>query len=214
MIGGSFMVEADPIQTLLVAARRKQILDAATQVFAEKGFHRATVHDVAKAAGIASGTIYTYFDNKTGLLLGILDRLNQTQQRAEDFEQAAKDDFQGWVRDYIRQRYAAVAQQGYEVFQVLLSELLVDKELRRLYFQQIVKPTYELAERFFQEWQAGGAIQPVDPALATRVIAGAFLGSIILRLMDDIELQAKWDELPDVVAEIILNGLVPRESHE
>ncbi len=33
----------DPIQELVTAARRKQILDAATQVFAEKGFHRATI---------------------------------------------------------------------------------------------------------------------------------------------------------------------------
>ncbi len=34
----------DPIQDLLISARRNQILDAATTVFAEKGFHRATAH--------------------------------------------------------------------------------------------------------------------------------------------------------------------------
>ena len=43
----------DPIQELVTAARRKQILDAATQVFAEKGFHRATIKDIARVAGIA-----------------------------------------------------------------------------------------------------------------------------------------------------------------
>ena len=53
----------DPIQELVTAARRKQILDAATQVFAEKGFHRATIKDIARVAGIADGTIYTYFDS-------------------------------------------------------------------------------------------------------------------------------------------------------
>ncbi len=40
----------DPIQELVTAARRKQILDAATQVFAEKGFHRATIKDIARVA--------------------------------------------------------------------------------------------------------------------------------------------------------------------
>src|SRR5437763_12580591 len=73
----------DPIQELIVSARRKQILDAATQVFAEKGFHRATIKDVARVAGIADGTIYTYFSSKTDVLLGILNRLNETTERQQ-----------------------------------------------------------------------------------------------------------------------------------
>jgi AcrR family transcriptional regulator len=60
----------DPIQELLVTARHNQILGAATTVFAEKGGHRATIKDVARAAGIADGTIYTYFSSKTEVLQG------------------------------------------------------------------------------------------------------------------------------------------------
>jgi AcrR family transcriptional regulator len=43
----------DPIQELLITARHNQILDAATRVFAEKGFHGATIKDIARLAGIA-----------------------------------------------------------------------------------------------------------------------------------------------------------------
>jgi len=71
---------ADPIEAIqarLVAARRTQILDAATRVFASKGFNRATIRDVAQDAGVADGTIYNYFANKTDLLFGLLDRLNE-----------------------------------------------------------------------------------------------------------------------------------------
>ena len=39
------MTHDDPIQAQLIAARRTQILDAATKVFAEKGFERATIKD-------------------------------------------------------------------------------------------------------------------------------------------------------------------------
>jgi AcrR family transcriptional regulator len=63
----------DPIQELIIAARRKQILDAATQVFAGKRFHRATIKDIARVAGIADGTFYIYFASKTEVLLGILN---------------------------------------------------------------------------------------------------------------------------------------------
>ena len=72
---------ADPIEAIqaqLIVARRTQILDAATRVFASKGFNRATIRDVAQAAGVADGTIYNYFANKTDLLFGLLDLLNDT----------------------------------------------------------------------------------------------------------------------------------------
>ncbi len=49
----------DPIQALLATARRTQILDAAITVFSEKGFHRATIKEMARVAGIADGTIYS-----------------------------------------------------------------------------------------------------------------------------------------------------------
>lgn len=204
----------DPIQAQLIEARCNQILDAATQVFAAKGFHRATIRDVAKAAGIADGTIYNYFDNKTGLILGILDRLNETQQRAGAFEQAQSGDLSMWVRDYIKQRYTTLEGQGLELFQVLIPELLVNQELRDLYLQQVVKPTFALAEQAFQQWQTEGAIKPGDAPLMMRVITGATLGLILLRLLGDEVLESQWAQLPDVVAEMFLRGLLPGENHE
>ena len=88
----------DPIQDLLAQARHTQILDAATQVFAEKGFHRATIRDVARVAGVADGTIYNYFENKTALLLGLLNRINETEQRGQHMEQAIQGDIGAFVR--------------------------------------------------------------------------------------------------------------------
>ena len=61
------MPEPDPIQEQLAAARRSQILDAATHVFSDKGYHQATIREVAQAAGIADGTIYNYFANKAAV---------------------------------------------------------------------------------------------------------------------------------------------------
>src|SRR5437660_7884477 len=84
-IKGKFI--KDTQQELLIAARRSQILDAATKVFAEKGFHPTTIKDIAREASIADGTIYIYFENKTALMLGILDRMNETEQRDVYFSQ-------------------------------------------------------------------------------------------------------------------------------
>lgn len=55
-------------------ARREQILDAAEKCFAASGFHRTTMQDICKAAGISPGALYVYFDAKEALIAGISER--------------------------------------------------------------------------------------------------------------------------------------------
>lgn len=49
----------------------KLIIEAGEALFAEKGFHKATMREIAKVAGVGVGTIYEYFPNKEALLLTI-----------------------------------------------------------------------------------------------------------------------------------------------
>src|SRR5687768_10275782 len=54
--------------------RRDAILRAATDIFAGRGFFNAQVADVARAAGVAAGTVYLYFRSKDDLLVSIFER--------------------------------------------------------------------------------------------------------------------------------------------
>jgi TetR/AcrR family fatty acid metabolism transcriptional regulator len=54
--------------------KRDAILRAAIDVFAERGFFHAQVADVARAAGVAAGTVYLYFRSKDDLLASIFER--------------------------------------------------------------------------------------------------------------------------------------------
>ncbi len=129
-------------QAQVAALRRAQILDAAAQVFAERGFHRTTVRDVAKAAGVADGTIYNYFENKTALLLGILDRLNDAERQAIELAQAQATDVRAFTRHYFQNHLQVFANANQNLLRVVLSEVLVNTELRERYIQQIVGPTF------------------------------------------------------------------------
>jgi len=53
--------------------KRPRILEAAVRVFAKNGFHATRVSDVARAAGVADGTIYLYFKSKDELLLSLFE---------------------------------------------------------------------------------------------------------------------------------------------
>src|SRR5919106_475050 len=119
----------DGVRALVVRARREQIVEAATRVFANKGFRRATTREVARAAGVSEGTIYNYFEDKDALLMAILDRLNETERRAEDFGEGMATDFRGFLEQYLRRRMSLIWENR-EVFRVVLSEMLVNVQLR------------------------------------------------------------------------------------
>ncbi len=195
----------DPVQEQLNRIRRTQILDAATTVFAEKGFHRATIKDIAAVARIADGTIYNYFANKNALLIGILDRLNQTEQREAHFTQV--EDLRGFFIAYLRQRLEILFPNA-EVFKAVLPELLTNTELRDIYVNQIINPSISIAENFLQSRIDQGEIHPIDVPLTVRTLIGIFLGLLMLDLWNDEVIVARWRELPDTLAQILLDGLL------
>src|SRR5262245_43286078 len=55
---------------------RDRIIAAAVSVFAEKGYHRATISDVVQRSGLSVGAIYTHFRNKEELFLHSCDQLS------------------------------------------------------------------------------------------------------------------------------------------
>lgn len=63
-------------------ARQRALLKAAREVFVDKGLHVATTHDVARAAGVPVGSIYTYFANKEELIRASILAANKEETDA------------------------------------------------------------------------------------------------------------------------------------
>lgn len=200
--------EHESAQERLAAARRSQILDAAQRVFSEQGFHRATVRDVARAAGVADGTIYIYFANKTDLLIGLLDRLNGTARRPSSLAMAATAPISDHVRAYLRERFEALWSNA-DLFRAVLPELLANPDLRARYYNEVIGPTMTLAEGALSGLHVSGASGELDIPLSIRIVAGSVLGVLALQLLGDETLAARWQEIPDVFADLLLPAFLP-----
>jgi AcrR family transcriptional regulator len=61
--------------------RKDQIMNAAEDVFARKGFSDARMDDIAEETGLSKGTLYLYYKSKDDLILSILDRIFQREFR-------------------------------------------------------------------------------------------------------------------------------------
>jgi AcrR family transcriptional regulator len=75
--------------------RKADILKAAEHIFASKGYHEATIQDIAKEAQYGTGTVYLYFKDKSALYFSLLEEkmksMSETvQKKAEDIKDARK----------------------------------------------------------------------------------------------------------------------------
>jgi AcrR family transcriptional regulator len=199
----------DPIREQLIQARRNQILDAAATVFAEKGFHQATTKEIARAAGVSEGTIYNYFDSKADLLIGIMTRLAELENLDQELADALQSDVRDFFIAVFRHRMGLV-QQNHETMQAILPEMLVNPALRERFYQRFVLPTATLFEQYIQARIELGHIRPLNVPLAVRVVQSMFVGLLVLRILGDETLLSEWDELPELLAALIFDGLSPR----
>src|SRR5438309_4745135 len=109
--------------------RRAQILEAASRVFAGQGFHRTTVREVAREAGIADGTIYLYFASKQDLLLALLGQLGRVGERPADFAELAGVDARASLDSYLHRRFEDL-RDWRQLFAAAFPEVLADPRLR------------------------------------------------------------------------------------
>src|SRR6202165_5809110 len=88
-------------------ARPEEIIAAALEVFADRGFAASKLEDVARRAGVTKGTIYLYFENKEALFKAIVREtivpvIAKGEAVAQSFTGSARDLFERLVREYWR----------------------------------------------------------------------------------------------------------------
>jgi len=201
----------DPIREQLIEARRNQILAAAAAVFAEKGFHRATTKEIARVAGVSEGTIYNYFESKGDLLIGIMTRLAELERLDEELASALQSDAREFFIAIFQERMGRITK-NHEMLQAILPEIFVNPALRERFRQQFVQPTTTLFEQYIQARIELGHIRPLNVPLTVRAVQSMLIGLLVLRISGDEPIRSGWNDLPEVLATLILDGLSPRDG--
>lgn len=194
-------------QEQLASTRRNQILDAASKLFATKGFHPTTTKDIAREAGLAEGTIYIYFKSKPALLLGIMERMQAVALQNVDTAQLADMDLPQFISTYIQHPLTVFQASNFELFKVVVSEILVNQELRERYYEQLVAPTISMGEMFFRQRAEQHGMAPIHAKLLIHTISSIVLGLIMQRIIGDTTLEAEWDQLPTYISDLLLHGI-------
>ena len=187
-----------------------QILEAAVKVFARQGFHQSTVAQIAKAAGVADGTIYLYFKNKDDILVQffsfrakqVFESFREEVDRAETSCDKLRNLVRRHLAEFQRDRDGAV------VYQV---ETHQNSRLAEAQIREMSQMYRDLISEVIEQGQQEGTIRKdLYVGLVKRFIIGAVDEVINTWLHSDGEYDLV--SMADPLVDLFLKGIGQQEN--
>lgn len=192
-----------------------RILEAAVDIFAEKGFAAASTNEIAQKAGVAEGTIFRHYKTKKDLLLAIASPiaikmaapfiLREFAYKVLDApHEQVEDLFRAIARDRL-----AFARQHFKLLRILIHEIPYQPELMaqvQTLFKEIV---FERMQKIILHFQERGQIIEAPPWRVLRTVISLFVGMFVTQLLILPDDSADIDEEIERTVEILMYGLSP-----
>jgi TetR/AcrR family fatty acid metabolism transcriptional regulator len=151
----------------------QQIVDAAVRVFARSGYYNSRVSDIAREAGIASGTIYLYFKTKDEILVTLFREKMAAWVAHARREIGREPDAIAKIRRLVRLHFS-VLEDNPALAEVVQVELRQGHKFFRGASAHEVSAYFDLITSVLEEGMAAGLIRPDVPAkIATKMLFGA-----------------------------------------
>ncbi len=159
------------------AGESKHILNTAAGIFANKGYHQTTVDEIAKALGVAKGTIYYHFKNKEGLYLAIIREgvLLLEEQMRLDVSGAGTPAEK--IRKLIGGMLAFIEDKQDLVF--LFLKELYGTNLQRKDLVEMISASLGLIRGVIEEGMKEGSLKKVDLEITTSSLFGMIIISAL-----------------------------------
>jgi AcrR family transcriptional regulator len=164
-------------------ARPEEIITAALEVFADRGFAATKLEDVARRAGVTKGTIYLYFENKDALFKALIRQtivpvIAKGEAIAEAFTGPARDLFERLVREYWR----LVGETSLSnIPRLMIAEAGNFPQLARFYYEEVVTRGHRLMEGVLERGIKAGEFKKVNLAVATKLAMAPLLHAVVAR---------------------------------
>ncbi|WP_297514611.1 TetR/AcrR family transcriptional regulator [uncultured Caulobacter sp.] len=194
-------------------ARPGEIVQAALEVFAEKGFAAAKLDEIAAKAGISKGALYLYFETKEDIFRAVV---REAVVPNLDFVEAMLAQAAVPFPDLLRMAFARIGQVIETSRMGAVAKLVVGEsrnfpELARVWHDEVVSRALGALTQALAAAQARGEVRPGDPRLQAFSVMGPILMGVIWR-ETFAPVGAPTIDLPALIAqhrEIILAGLAP-----
>jgi AcrR family transcriptional regulator len=155
-------------------ARPAEILEAALDLFTERGFKATRLEDVASRAGLSKAAIYLYFKDKMSLLTALVQAMAGTNI---DLASNMVAQHQGPVAPLLRQLLGFMAgridqSRMPDLMKLVISESRAHPEIGRFYLENVIAKGLPLFQSIIERGIASGEFRKVDPRLTVKCLVG------------------------------------------
>jgi AcrR family transcriptional regulator len=184
---------------------KERILEAALEVFSQKGFHTATMDEIAEKAGVGKGTLYRHFETKKKLFAALVRiRLDELEKNSEEVIDA-NDDVLAMISNYIR-IYFQFFDQNQRLYRLIMKEGLdLVEHSPDQYLKKVMRAIPNLKRKVYEGTQQG-ILKDVDFQTVFYGTMGFAHGVIQKWLARDCTYPL-CDEIPGVL-EVLFHGFV------
>jgi AcrR family transcriptional regulator len=164
-------------------ATRAKLIAAAYQQFLQRGFHGASMRQIAEAANIAVGGIYNHFANKEDVFAAVLDAYHPYHIVLPALEAIEADSAEDFLRQTAQRLYEGMTQAKAQLLPLIFIELV---EFQGRHLKQLIEKLLPTILDFVQRLtQKRGPLRPIPPPVMFRtfmgMLAGYFLSDMLLR---------------------------------
>lgn len=198
--------------------RRRQLLDAALELFSRKGFGGTTTKEIAAAAGVTEAIIFRHFPNKQALYTAVLDSKTEECRHDEwlaDIQaQMDRNDDAGVLRTL-----AAAIVESYRTDtsfeRMVLFAALEGHELGLAHYRRFALPMFELFRDYIERRQREGALRDYDAGTVIAAVAGMAQNyAIYTELFSFKPLRLGDDQVIDVFTDIMMSGIRQKKARK
>jgi AcrR family transcriptional regulator len=195
--------------------KEKRILEAAVNIFSEKGFSAATTSEIAKQAGVAEGTIFRYFKTKKDILRGILIHMINIFSRKMVIDNVEKmfldpgdKDIRTLFKEFVKDRLKLV-DSIFPMVRVVLGEAMYHEDVREAIYKNIIVKAVEIFTAFQNKMAEKGILrEDVEPEVIIRSIMGNIAILVAQRKMfGNIFNVTDMDKEIDKMVDVVLYGI-------
>ena len=189
---------------------KTKIINAAKKIFSKKGYHKATIDDIAKEAKIAKGTVYFHFTSKEKLFISIIEKeFENTYEMIKEARNYSNDIFEK-IKNMIREFWLNTESKR-KLFLTLMYEPPLLKKMKIKYiFINKIKSINSLIENVIKEGIKKGNIKNIKPAFITAVLNGMIRGIIFSKIV--LKRKSNMEEDIALIIEILKNGIATKED--
>lgn len=192
-------------------ARPGEIIDAALEVFSEKGFAATRLDDVARLAGVTKGTVYLYFENKEALFTALVNEMVVPQvARAESLVENYSGSASSLIEILVKQWQTNVVESKLSgIPKLIISEAGNFPELGKFYLEKVVQRGRKMMTRVIEKGIKSGEFIKCDANYVSRVILAPMVFTAVWeRSLASLD-EEKYDveKFFQVQLEIMLRGL-------